>query len=299
MLKNNLSITVGIPTCYGGRSLFETVDSIRKSKFGKQVKIIIIADRTPITPKILAMLNKLNVILIWNSTEGTQMKKLKQMIKLINSDIYVSTQDDITFDKQTIYQILTAFKNNPNLTMLGTRILPLTPTNFFESIISTMVRLVDRIGRYWNNGNNYLRSSGRCYAFRFSHYSKFRFPETLINGDVFMYLENKRLKGKFKSLENAKVYIRSPQKIKDQLGPSSRFQFSKQEMKKYFKFNLSNEYKIPIDALIRSFLEEFLKYPIETCLYIPVFIYTRINKQERKVVISPLWKVEVTTKKIL
>ena len=54
------TITVGIPTCYGGQSLVETVRSIRKAKNGNTVRIMIIADRTPITPVVADALIKLH-----------------------------------------------------------------------------------------------------------------------------------------------------------------------------------------------------------------------------------------------
>lgn len=299
MKKRKLSITVGIPTCYGGESLVETVKGIRKSAMGKSVKILIIADRTPVKPAIARILTRMNVRLVWNKTAGSQFKKIKQLIGIINTDIFILTQDDITFDGQTILEILKSFELNPKLTMIGARVLPLKPATFFESIMASMVRLVDRMGKYWSDGDNFLRASGRCMAFRVKHVKKFRFPEAIINGDMFAYLENIRLHGVFTSLKNAKVYIRCPQKMKDQLGPSSRYQFSRDEMKGFFSFDVTNQYKIPLTVLARAFTEELFAHPVQILLYILVFIYTRLNRQSTVAVTNSIWNVEMSTKKVV
>lgn len=299
MKNKKLTVTIGIPTCYGGVSLVETVRGIRRAVLGAKTKVIVIADRTPIKPSVARELKSMNVRLIWNKTAGSQFKKIKQMVSLIKSDIIILTQDDVTFDSQTVLEIMKSFELNPKLTMIGSRVLPLKPVTFFESIMASMVRLVDRIGKYWSDGDNSLRASGRCMAFRVKHVKKFRFPETIINGDMFAYLENIRLHGVFTSLENAKVYIRCPQKMKDQLGPSSRYQFSRDEMKRFFSFDVTSEYKIPITVLARAFIEELFAHPVQIVLYILVFIYTRLNRQSTVAVTNPIWNVEMSTKKVI
>jgi len=182
--------------------------------------------------------------------------------------------------------------------MAGIRILPLPPQTFFESAMAAMVNLVDSIGRRWNRGQNYLMASGRCLAFRADHIKKFDMPEGVVNGDMFMYLQNKKLGGKFRVLKEASVYIRCPQKISDQVGPSSRYQYSLKEMMSYYGPQAAIEYKIPIRVLFWGFLEEFIKHPISLISYIGVFIYTRLNKQPEKKVIDPVWDVDASTKQI-
>lgn len=292
------NITVGIPTCYGGESLVTTVKSILTSSGEKKIRIIIIADRNPIPNAVKNELKKLGVELYWNKIEGSQFKKIKQMIEMTNSDLYISTQDDITFEKNVIPEILKAFKEDKNLTMASIRILPLPPVTFFESIMSSMLRIIDKIGLNWNNGDNRLNASGRCLAFKTSQLKKFNLLESVVNGDMYMYLENKKLSGKFKLLKNAKIFIRCPQTLKDQLGPSSRYQYQKEEMEKYFNGDLDREYKIPLSAIFKAVLTEFFWHPVQTLLYFIVFAYTRIRKQQKSLVANPVWQVDLSTKKV-
>lgn len=295
-MKHN--ITVGIPTCYGGESLITTVKSILTSAGERKIRIIIVADRNPIRTTVKNELKKLGVELYWNKIEGSQFKKIKQMVEMTNSDLYISTQDDITFEKNVIPEILKAFTQDKNLTMTGVRVLPLPPVTFFESIMSSMLRIIDKIGLNWNNGDNRLNASGRCLAFKTNHIKKFNFPESVVNGDMYMYLENKKLNGKFKLLKNAKIFIRCPQTLKDQIGPSSRYQYQREEMKSYFDFDISCEYKIPVTAVFKAVSSEFFWHPVQTVLYFIVFIYTRIRRQQKSRVTNPVWQVDLSTKQV-
>lgn len=295
-MNKTLKITVGIPTCYGGESLVETVKSLRASSFKDNFEILIEADRTPLTPDVKKALNDLKVKWYWNDVEGSQCKKLNQIIKKAIGDIFIFTQDDIIFDKNTLDEIHKAFSADSKLTMTGIKVLPLKPLTFFESLMGVMLRTVDKVAYSWNKGDNYLTASGRCLAFRTSHLRKFRISNKLINTDTFMYFENTYFKGKYKALKNARVFIRPPQSIKDQLGPSSRYQYSKLELSAYFKKDLSNYYKIPKNILLVSALREFLGNPLNFSGYTLIYIYTRLRKFSKEKALRTIWTVDKSTK---
>ena len=296
--KNTLTLTVGIPTCYGGQSLLDTARTLRASTGVGDFRFIIMADRTPIPPEIKNELEHLRVELFWNETAGSQMKKTKKMIAMVQSDILVLTQDDITFLPNTLSEILRTFEANPELTMLGARFLPLEPVTFFESAMASLVRMVDYIGMGWNGKDNYLQASGRCLAFRTEQIKKFDIPENLVNSDTFMYVSNRKLGGSFARPDNAIVYIRCPQRMRDQIGPSSRYQYSKVEMIGYFGKEIAAEYKIPLLSLFAGFTQEFLRHPISVISYTGVFIYTRIRRQQKSKVVNPIWAVDASTKNV-
>lgn len=297
-MTNKLKITVGIPTCYGGESLVETVKSLRESNFKDNFEILIEADRTPWSDGVKKALKKMGVKSHWNGVEGSQCKKLNQIIRKTRSDIFIFTQDDIIFDPQTLNEIYQAFVSDPKLTMAGVRVLPLKSLTFFEGALGVMLRGIDRIVTHWNRGDNYLMANGRCLAFRTTHLKKFRLSNSLINTDMFMYLENKHLGGKFNAIDNARVFIRVPQKINDQIGPSSRFQYSKEEMSHYFNYDLSNEYKVPLKVLIYAAFKELISNPINFSLYILVYFYTRLKKQNKEKALRTIWRIDSSTKQV-
>lgn len=295
-MNKKLKVTVGIPTCYGGQSLVETVKTLRASEYDERFEILIEADRTPLTAGVKKVLLGMGVKLHWNKIEGSQFKKLKQTIKKATGDVFIFTQDDIVFDKEAIQEIVKAFEKDPQLTMYGAKVLPLPPQTFFESTMVTMMKLARTIATSWNKGDNYLLASARCLAFRKSHLNKFRLFDNLTNTDVFMYFENKRLNGKFRPSEKAKVFIRNPQNIKDQIGPSSRYQYSQIEVSRYFKEDLAPHFKIPLKLILRGMILEFLKDPIGFFSYVLVFAYTRIKKQTMQKALRTSWELDLSTK---
>lgn len=290
---------VGIPTCYGGESLINTVKTLRVSKDVANFRIVIISDRTPIKKSIKDKLKKMGVEIYWNEEEGSQFKKLKQLIQKCKEDIFIFTQDDITFDKYALSNVLEAFKKNPKATMVSSTILPLSPITFFESIKTSETRIHNIITKKWNNADNYFASSGRCISFRTEHIKKFRIPEAVVNGDTYLYFENKRLNGIHVHQFSSKVFIRCPQRLKDEIGPSSRYQYSQKEMRKYFDYDLSGEYKIPLDVFIRAYLKELVSHPLEAVLLVAENLYLRFKKQPVSIVSDPVWKVDMSTKKVL
>ncbi|MBI1862501.1 hypothetical protein HYS00_00075, partial [Candidatus Microgenomates bacterium] len=197
-MKKNLSVTIVIPTCYGGDSLISTAESLFASTNVRTFRFMIVSDRFPIKPATRKKLEKMGVLPVKN------------------------------------------------------------PQTFVEGAMASNIRMVYNTAKLWNGGANYLAASGRCLAFRMSLFSKFRIPEILVNADMYFLLENKRLNGKFAMLPDAKVFIRPPQKLKDQVGPSSRFQYQKEELKKFFDFNYANEYRVPMTDAIQAVMKEII-----------------------------------------
>ena len=292
-----LSITVAIPTCYGGESLISTAKTIYASKGVGDFRFIIVADRTPVSPKIKKTLKEMGVELFWNPVEGSQPKKLKQMRDMTKSDLFVFTQDDIDFTPDALRIMTERFEKDPKLTALSVAILPHSDTKtWVEAGMASFIRIVFTIARLWNKGDNYLAASGRCMVFRMSHFNEYRIPEKMVNTDMFFYLENKRLNGKFAMAPDSEVYIRAPQTLKDQLGPSSRYQFQRAELTKFFDFDYSHEYTVPTIIALWAVIKEFIHHPLGVIQYAFVFAYTRIKKQPSKTVSNPVWAVDSTTK---
>lgn len=288
-----------MPTCYGGESLISTAQSLYASTGAEKFRFLIVSDRTPVAPETKKTLEKMGVEITWNPVGGSQPKKLKQARDMVTSDLYIFTQDDIYFDPKTLGRIVNAFEKDPKLTMAAAGVLPVVNSQtVVEGAMASNIRMVYNTAKSWNGGDNYLAASGRCLAFRMSLFNKYRIPEILVNADMYFYLENKRLNGKFAMLRTAKVYIRPPQKLKDQIGPSSRFQYQKEELRKFFNFNYDNEYKVPLAAVLQATFREFITHPVGFLSYLYVFAYTRLKKQSSKTVANPVWAVDTSTKKM-
>ncbi len=158
------------------------------------------------------------------------------------------------------------------------------------------VRGTHKIGDGWRDGDNFLLSSGRCLAFRTKFIKKFKIPEEVINSDAYLYFENKRNGGKFKSLSDAVVYNKSPQTLDEQLKQSRKFQYSLEELTRYIDIDPSKEYAIPKLISIRAYLTELVKHPLATVGYLSLFLYTRTSGKNMYSNAKRFWETDKSTK---
>lgn len=294
--KKRLTLTVGITTCYGDISILETVKSVRASRGVGSFDFIIVADRVPISDEIKKALRKYNVHLIENKKESGQVAKQKQILSLVKTDITVFTQDDILLDQNTLSEILKRFALSHETTMVSIPYKPVKASNLFEAVISVGTNIVNKTVRHWNNGDNYLSVIGRFVAFRTETLRKFRMPP-IAASDNYYYFENKKMGGIYEYVPDVAVYFKNPENLTEHLRKSSRFQHSQKEMFHYFG-DLSKEYSIPKSAILRGAINEFVENPINSLLYVFVFIYTRILKMKAGKVLNPIWEVDTSTKKV-
>ncbi|MBI2029377.1 glycosyltransferase family 2 protein [Candidatus Gottesmanbacteria bacterium] len=295
----NYKLTIGIPTYYGGQSLVKTVKNILASKEVPAFRLIVTVDGNPLETKIYKQLKDLGVEVLNNKDRKGQVGRIKQLIKITKSGYLILTQDDVIYESTTVKKMLNTLENDKKITMAAAKVLPVKSNSLLESVLEVGVDLNYRIGNSWNYGSNYLLASGRCLAFKTDFIKKFTVPEQVINSDAYLYFENKRHGGIFKFIENAKVYIKSPQTLKEHIKQSKKFQYSQQEISQISKdLNLENEYHIPTELIIKSYLEEFLLNPFYSFLYFADFIYTRTQMKNMYANKSRFWETDKSTKQI-
>jgi len=298
MIKNlPPTFTVGIATCYGGENLIKTAESIIASKGIGKFRFIVVADTVPIKKEILKRFKTLGVEVYENKDRGSQAKKFRQIIDKTDTEVLIFTQDDVEFEGYAVLEVLKKFADDRKTTFVVTRVKPLSAKTLLEKIIEIGVQGTYKVGEQWRGGDNYLLANGRCMAFRTKHLKKMNVLEGVANLDAYLYLENKRWGGKFKYARRAIVNNKSPEIMDEHMHQSSRFQNSRQELEKYFR-DLEAEYKIPTIVYIKAGFLEFLANPFFTTLYIFLFAYSRLKKQNTKKAIDPLWKADISTKKI-
>lgn len=299
MDKNSQNITVGIYTCFGGPSLVSAVKSIRSAQKGGEVEIVIFADGNPISSDILEELELLKAKVIERKGLSSVVVKIKNLVFLAGGGIIILTQDDVIFDEKAIVETEKVFQENNEVTMVGSKIIPMRAETIFESILEIGVGLVQRIGRQWKSGDNYLLSNGRCLSFRTEAIKNFSFPEKIMNADAYFYFENKKRGGKFNFAEKSIVYNRSPLTLKEHFNQSSRFQTSKAELVGYFGAKmLEEEYKIPAGIFVREVLRMLFRHPLRSMAHLAISLYTRLKPRKTAEVINPVWKADESTKRL-
>lgn len=295
-MKKTLTVTIGIPTCYGAASLLRAVESIRGSRGVGDFQVLVVADSKPIPSGIKAEFSRMNVKLTENVVPGTQMKKVKQMIAKVRDDIFVVTHDDVRFDPDALASIIHYFEKDRRITMVGANIMAEKAQSQFERIVDVGLRGTATIGQAWRKGDNYLLSNGRCLAFRTEHLRKMILPDHIVNADAYFYFENKRRGGKFAWAREARVFIKNPKYIAEHLRQSRRFLFSQEELSRYFDKTIAEEYAVPRYIQLEGLKKELSADPLHCLLYLGILVYAKLTQGRDSDYRSPLWKVNVSTK---
>lgn len=300
MVNHANLITIGITTNYGGKQLIKAIESMRKAD-GGDVPIILVSDGVEYSEKMLKQLEDLEVVFIQNDDFTSAFAKQQQILDLVKTKYVLITQDDVIFEKDTITNIVDALQKDPEITFLGVRNVGLEPQNIIEAALNVGTRLNNTIARLWNNGDNYLAILGRVMVLDTNWLRNMIIDPESVSLDAHMYLENKRLNGKYECLWGTNIYFRNPQNIKEHMRKSSRFQNSLYEMQKYTRFynlDLKKEYSMPLKAIIRAGVQELFRDPLSLTAYAFVFAYTRIFKQQPEVCLTANWEVDLSTKNI-
>ncbi len=291
------NISVCIPTYYGSHSLVESVSSIRTSKNGADVTIIVALDGKPLEATIKKALQDLKVQLIENTDNKGQMARIKQMIELVKTPITVLTQDDILFEDTTLTMIAESFAKHQTITMIGALELPTPAKLFIEKVVATGISVARYIGKNWNGGDNYLMASGRCLAFRTDFLRTLELPEKIINSDAYLYFATKQKGGVFSACTKAVVRNPAPQTVAEHLKQAQRFSISQKENEYYLNTSLQTEYALPLLLEIRALLRSLLLQPFYTVLYLLLETYSHWYNAQQKFTVTGTWQTDVSTKR--
>lgn len=294
--RKKLTMTVALPTCYGQESLVHTAESIHTSREVGSFVFYITADSVKLSGKVKKRLKDLGVSVTENSILGTQLKKIKQMIKKTHTDLLVLTQDDVRFDTNSLRALHDMFVSDPALTMTSAVILPEHHRGWFEQILNVGLNISQNVSRQWNDGDNYLCANGRCLAFRVSALKTFSIPDKVVNSDAYFYFENRRNGGSFRQCTKALVYHKTPHTPSEQIRQSRRFMYSKDELASYFGKEIAREYMIPKQLVLKYLLHELLSKPLHTVAYLWLQLYIRFAPVRANDYSNPFWKVNVSTK---
>lgn len=298
MKKNKLSLTIGIPTYYGGPGLVQTVRNILVSKGVDKFRLIVSVDANPLKPNIAKQLKELGIEIINNKKRGGQVTRILQIISLCKTEFIILTQDDILFTPYTIKAIMEGFREYPHATMLSGKVIPLKPNTFIEKVVHIGVSISYTIGKNWKNGDNYFLAGGRCLAFRTKMAKKLKMPEEVLNSDTYLYFLNKKLGGSFRHIPLAIYHMRSPQTLSEHMKQSKKYQHVPAEIKHYLELDINKIQSLPLWLQVYASIKEFIKKPILTICYLGILLYTRTQKKNMYKNVTRYWDTDISTKKI-
>jgi len=289
-------VSIIIPTRYSPNVMIKTLKSIRAQT---NAPIYVLADYSKPSQRLTKTMSSLDVQYRFIHGQHSYMEKLFLLLELVKTPYVIVTQDDVCWGRSVVENMMRTFSIDDSITMQAAAVLPRsTVHSWVQSGLHFMIRVNDDISTLWNSGDNYLSANGRCLAFATSHIKNARRKLDVLNCDLFLYLENKRLGGRFEKVKSAIVRITPPSKLSDQLGPSSRYQYNRREMSELYHDLDLRMFHIPLLPLLNALWENVLRTPPAAIIYFFIFFYTRVyaflmqaNTRSRQ-----FWEAEATTK---
>lgn len=295
-MKKNISISIGIPAYNEQANIKNLLNSFLRQKVAGYVlsEIIIISDgSTDRTVESAKEIKDSRIKIVDGDQRVGKSERINQIFSMFKGDILILADADITIADMSILSYIAGQNDIHKSGIFGINARPGTAGSFFQKVINSGFLAFDDIANKWMNGQNYLRFKG-CFLVLDKKFAREqRIPGSAVNNDAYLYFAALEKKYCPRYLKKVVVYFKSPKDIADHLGQSSRFKISKDEMQKYFKFNLEHEYHIPITTAIRATLKHIFINPVYFLSYILINIYTSLTKNKH---VSSLWSVAVSTK---
>lgn len=296
-MKDILKITIGIPAYNEEANIQSLLKSLllQTGDGFEIVEIIVVSDGSTddTSAQALAVASK-KIKLISDTTRLGKSARINQILRIFKGDALILTDADIIVNDKFLLSKIFKSSSIEKSGLVGITAIPNKPISFFEKVMMAGSKATYALGKVWNNGRNYLLFKG-CFLVLSRKFAKsVQMPEEIVNNDAFLYLAaiGEGLSPIY--IKNAVVYFKSPQNLSDHLLQSGRFQTSRKEMQKYFKFDLSPEYNIPKSVLIRTAINCILTNPLYFLCY--VFINAR-SQYIRNSNDNALWIIANSTKK--
>ncbi|EKD64428.1 MAG: glycosyl transferase family protein [uncultured bacterium] len=306
-IHNNkkISVSVGIAAYNSERNIAHILTSLLKQKTDNYdfEKIVIHSDAsTDRTVDIVKKFDSQKIKIINNKNRKGFAGSVKKLLETIQSDIIVLLNDDIEIrDVRLISKLINPFLYEKNLGLVCGNPQPLPPTNFIERAAVASSYTHDRMRKYIKNGNSKYSSDGKIMVLSRELVKKINFPTELNemgNADTFIYLSCIDSGFKFRFLENAVVFCRMPQNIKDLSRWQIRNNSNRFILRKRFKTLVDKEYAKPPLLFWTCMIPEVFKNPAG-CIFIFFFsLYVIYQGKRYAKNFNPTWDLIETSKRI-
>lgn len=247
----------------------------------KLKKILIFSDgSTDRTIEEVKKNNDKRVELIVGRKNLGRTRRLNEIFQASKTDILVLLDIDSAFkDRYVIENLVAPFQYRRDIALVGGNPKPLPPNNFLENAAQNYYQARELLKRTINEGNNIYGVDKRILALSKSFIEKVKIPKDIDNDDTFIYMKCRDEKMEFVHQEQAIVWFRLPQNIRDHL----KYLKKKSEdiyilRKKFSKDLITQEFEISRDMKIKLFFYQFINNPPGYLMFLPLSIYTIVKE---------------------
>ncbi len=218
---------------------------------------------------------------------------------MLSTDFLVQTDADVVFShKYVVRDIIQPLINERDVMMCGGNPHPMPALTFIEKSVNFTVNAYIPLRKLYNGGDNIFSVDGRLLAYKKELVKRIFIPEAEVTAnDAFTYFCCLTFGYKYKFVESAKVFFRSPQTLKDHIKQNTRFMAMPIKMSKYFDPTLVlNAKKVSKKLYLKLFIKAFLKNPIHCFAIFLINLYIRLIFKSREKHLKAKWQIANTTK---
>lgn len=296
------TVTIGIPAHNEEANIARLLRSVllqKKSTYTLEAIIISCDGCTDNTADIVREFAKENSLikLIDDGKRLGKPERLNSFYKSVNSDIFIAFDGDVVLAHSQVVKELVEEFDDKNVGLVGGRDVPLPAKSLFERIAVCADKLWYEVRKDIKGGNTIHNHIGRISALHKKVYKSVELPKDMAADDHFLYFRNKELGREFNFAENAVVFYRQPDNLKDYLKQTARYISYRPMIIRHFGFWVNEDYKTPLSVKVKAVAKMFLSEPLYLPLALTLKVYLRFMETKLRVDYrGSLWSVVESTK---
>lgn len=280
-MNKSMLITIGVSAYNEERNIRKVVSGILMQKqVGWQLKeVLIYSDgSSDTTVQKVKPFTKNGLVKVFD--DGKRMGKtyrIQQLFGAAKGEVIVMFDADIKIkSKNTITYLVSAFKKDRNVMLVGGNTIPFPPGNFFQKGVYSTFKVFYKSRTQIRNGDNLFACTGACIAIRKKFAREINFPE-IKNQDTFLFFSCRVKKYGFKFVPKAIVYYKLPNTLSDYLAQIFRSnpEAVKIKLTKYFGDLVAKEYEREKLFYLKTISEVFIRDPLPVLYIIFINLFCR------------------------
>lgn len=304
-MKKQLTVSIAVCALNEEENIGKFLDSvlIQKAEDFEIEHILVYSDgSTDKTNAVVRQYMKKNRKIVFHeySERVGKSSRLNHLYSSLTSDFLVQSDADVVFSHPYVVRdIISPLLHDSEVYMTGGRPMPVAGTTFTEKAINCTFLAYDPLRGTLRGGNNIFSVDGRLLAYKKSLVKRIHIPPHMTANDAYTYYSCLTLGYKYKYVESAIVWFRSPQNLRDQIKQNTRFVFAPAKMSSCFDPALvAREYAVPRKLMATLQLQQFIRHPI-LCGYIFIInLYCKLKAKKAIDYVTAMWPMAESTKHI-
>ncbi len=264
-------------------------------------KIVVVSDgSTDRTAKIVRSFDSKKIQFIEHYERVGKSTRLNHIYRTFDTDILVQSDADVEFKgKFVIARLIEPLTSSKMVGLCGGNPIAVPGKTFIEKSINITHNVYRKFRGDLKSGHNVFSADGRLLALSNSFARNLYIPPTMIANDMFAYFSCISYGFKYHYVEDAVVYYRSPQTLRDHIRQNTRFEAGPMRMEKYFEKSLvESELKIPISKMALYTFSEFIKAPHMAVGILAINTFCRVQAKMNEGKMNAKWNMAITTKSL-